>query len=181
MDKHGEKLFDHLKATNENSRWIDVESELAKYSSSGSDPQFQEDYKVLKQSLTEYIRGIKIEPNVHSPAYKMVSAHYVPDAKVISFNYTNSFEVVLSQMHGHDPAQLSNIQYLYGTASGNDIIFGVDDSANIQAGHSFLWKTSSTRYNGRVIAQLLHSADVIHFFGHSLGESDYMYFNVCFF
>ncbi len=161
---------------NVNSRWVDVESELAKYSRSGSHAEFHEEYKLLKQSLMEYIQKVKIVPDASSPAYKMVFAHHQADAKVISFNYTNSFEVVLSHKPGHDPAHLSNIQYIHGTARGNDIIFGVDDSASIIPEHVFLRKSTSLLYNGRNIAQLLISADVIHFFGHSLGESDHMYF-----
>jgi Bacteriophage abortive infection AbiH len=178
-------LFQYLKNVSETSRWIDIEFQLSVYSSKylptklgngGGD--FLSEYKVLKESLMEYILSIDMQIDEESCAYKMVKNHYKPEeSKVVSFNYTNSFDVILDRIVTNSiNISASETRFVHGEAKKGNIIFGVDDSAAIQDSDSFLYKSTSEHYNGREIVKFLQDSDEIYIFGHSLGESDHMYF-----
>jgi Bacteriophage abortive infection AbiH len=178
-------LFKYLKAVNESSRWIDIEAELVKYSLQHSTQKlldgsvFLDEYKLLNKSLMEYILSINImQIDEKSWAYQMVKDYYSQeDSKVVSFNYTNSFDIILDHIGGINPINIPapETQFVHGEAKKGNIIFGVDDSANI-GGDAFLYKSTSKHFNGKEIVNLLQSSDEIYIFGHSLGESDHMYF-----
>jgi Bacteriophage abortive infection AbiH len=177
-------LFQYLKAVSESSRWIDVEAELVKYSSTHSSQKlldgsnFLYEYKLLKKSLMEYILSIDIKIDEKSCAYQMVKNHYShEESTVFSFNYTNSFDVILDHISVKPNNILaSETRFVHGEAKKSNIIFGVDDSAKIQSSDVFLYKSTSEHYNGKEIVEYLRASEEIHIFGHSLGGSDHMYF-----
>jgi hypothetical protein len=170
----GKILFEHLHVVNLESRWIDIELELAALSRNTNDPNFLEQYSELAFSLCSYIKSLNTELDANSRAYKFLRDNYTPDSKILNFNYSNTIEVALRQL-GY-PVNLDSIHYIHGNAESNNIIFGVDDAANINQNHAFLYKSTSNHFNGRHVDSILHSAPSIFFFGHSLGESDHMYF-----
>lgn len=173
----GNKLFDYLHGAHQEPNWIDIEKELEKYSkNNGNDSQgFLRDYKELCKKLKEYIKSINVSSmNVNSEAYKLFTSKYFDDpVTIINFNYTKSVSHIL-ESHGYDHVD-EWIMHVHGSAEIDDIIFGVDDGARIDEEHTFLYKSSSSIYNGKGCINALKEFDTLHIFGHSLGESDHMY------
>jgi hypothetical protein len=174
--KSGNSLFDHLHKININSNWIDIEKELITFSRYYSDKYFLRNYKELCTLLKQYIKNIDLSQiNTNSRAYNLFSNDDTEDqVTIINFNYTetisNIFESKLNREY--DNVKIINI---HGDVKTDEIIFGVDDTAKINEDHTFLYKSSSSIYNGRDCINALKSFKNLHIFGHSLGESDHMY------
>lgn len=174
--KSGNSLFDHLNDININSNWIDIEKELIIFSRNKSGKYFLRDYKELCALLKQYIKNIDLSQiNTHSRAYNLFSNDETEDqVTIINFNYTETISKVFESKlnREYDNVKIINI---HGSVKADEIIFGVDDTANINEDHTFLYKSCSSIYNGRDCINALKSFKKLHVFGHSLGESDHMY------
>ncbi|MCA2483289.1 MULTISPECIES: AbiH family protein [Vibrio] len=173
----GLELFEHLHHVHQGSNWIDIEKELEIFSiKSNSYNYFLSEYKVLCQSLRDYINFIDTSLiDFDSDAYKLFSENELSDFIVINFNYTDSVFNVLKSL-GYDESVRERIIHVHGSVAQKEIIFGVDDKADINRSHTFLYKSTSSIFNGRDCISALNDFDNLHVFGHSLGESDHMYF-----
>lgn len=174
----GNELFDYLNELNNGSNWVDIEKELENYSMNKSgDSKFLSDYKRLCESLKKYIKSIDISSMDHnSEAYKLFSSNELGrDFTVVNFNYTDSVLHILKS-NGYPDTVSDNILHVHGSAEIDEIIFGVDDKARISDQHTFLYKSTSSLYDGKSCIDALEGFQSLHIFGHSLGESDHMYF-----
>lgn len=172
-------LAGHLKATLALQNWVDVEVELANFSSRNSKrPSVKAEYAELRKCLITYIASIDTENmDSRSHAYRLLQNHVVgSDFQIINFNYTNSVETALKQLHVAESDFQDRIRSVHGTCALQDIVFGVDDSASVALDHVFLFKSTAGNFSASGITSLLRTAKVIHFFGHSLGHPDHMYF-----
>ncbi|WP_417528158.1 AbiH family protein [Marinomonas shanghaiensis] len=173
-------LFAHLEEVDK-TNWIDIEKELESYSKSGVETYaFLLEYKKLCEELKSYIKSIELEDvDQSSHAYRLLENISREQFLILNFNYTNSVEVILNSL-GVPPYKIDeSIIHVHGSVKQDDIIFGVDDDARINNEHSFLRKTSSSLYDGEQVMQALNDFERLSIFGHSLGESDHMYFK-CF-
>lgn len=171
------ELFNHLYQVHQNSNWIDIERELGVFSKASSDyHKLLSDYKSLCQSLKDYIKSIDVSSiNLESSAYKLFSENELGDFTVVNFNYTDSVCHILKSL-GYDDKVRERILHVHGSVAQDEIIFGVDDKARINEWHTFLYKSTSSIFNDRGCIDALNNFDSLHIFGHSLGESDHMYF-----
>jgi|TARA_R110001632_G_scaffold35828_4_gene90339 hypothetical protein len=179
LGENGLSLFNHLNEVNQ-SNWIDIEKELAIYSTQGNGGQkFLNEYEKLCEELKSYIKEIKLKDVEHeSYAYKILEEiDWRDDFIILNFNYTNSVSFILSMLDV--PAQVikDSVIHVHGSAISDEIIFGVDDGASIHDDHSFLRKSTSSIYSGRLVRKALKNFKTLSIFGHSLGESDHMYLN----
>ncbi|MFR8357317.1 MAG: AbiH family protein [Parabacteroides sp.] len=77
--------------------------------------------------------------------------------------------------------QKKEIIKVHGSIENKNIIFGVEDKANIKKEHIFLKKSYNINFTPIDISNYLEISDSIIFFGHSLGETDHTYFRDFFF
>lgn len=178
-DEDAASLAAHLKARHEIEGWVDVEAEIASFSASQpSRVTLKLEYTALRDALCSYIQSIdttQIPENSKAfEVFKNLAAS--TPLNVITFNYTRTIEYLIDGLRSHGVNAVADIIHLHGTAKSRDIIFGVDDQSGISDRHSFLFKTRATNFAGRVIREVLEQSSETHWFGHSLGSPDHMYF-----
>lgn len=173
-----------------NMGWIDIEKELATYSKGlskmkmktkedkekwGTDT-FRREYEELKDSLKLYLqnetnRAVTVRDNCKAVR---VLNQLPNDGKIISFNYTDTIERLKRDYYC---SHKGNLLHIHGSLyPPDDIVFGVEDTADIPQEHVFLYKAYSPDKKIREFSQWLSEADKVIFFGYSLGETDRQYF-----
>ncbi|KKB59957.1 AbiH family protein [Parabacteroides goldsteinii] len=155
--------------------WIDIENELKKYSTeTDSQPkQVKQDFKNLSASLIDYLSSLPYDKiNKESIAYQIINDLCKMDIVIIDFNYTPTTKILYPE---------KKIIKVHGSIENKDIIFGVEDMADIKKEHIFLKKSYNINFTPIDISNYLEISDSIIFFGHSLGETDHTYFKDFFF
>lgn len=72
---------------------------------------------------------------------------------------------------------MSNIEYVHGCLSDNSAILGINDQVDtIDGAYDFMRKSFNIHYSSHPVGFDLRDADEVVFFGHSLGDNDYHYF-----
>lgn len=173
----GSGLANHLHAQHDLNNWIDIENELAKCSRNNLE-NLEQEYDDICSALMDYLEGIEY-PRDYWPttrAYDLFEHYKDDEFVVIDFNYTPTTRLLLKHF-GKSDEQIDQILIkIHGSVAKRDIIFGVEDSANIKRQHVFLKKSFSKNFNPRDFKKMLEDAESIAFFGHSLGVTDFMYF-----
>jgi hypothetical protein len=159
--------------------WIDVEAELAGYASTYSNrPTLRDEFDELRNALMSYIASVQDSKTRNTaPALDFIRtiANSV-DPLVFNFNYTNTTRRLLLEFGIAEDQLSQNLRSVHGTCQEKNIVFGIDDQASIPEEHVYLFKSSSQNFSGRSFTKTLQAAAEIHFFGHSLGHPDHMYF-----
>lgn len=158
--------------------WIDIEKHLKLFSSETNFPDSVEEHFVaVKDALITYLKTIDIKAmNKQSEAYKLLSSH-LSDSLVLDFNYTGAAKEIMRECGMHENEISQRLIQVHGSIEKGDIIFGVEDSADIYVEkHIFLKKSAHPNFNGFDITAYIQSHTVLHIFGHSLGETDRTYF-----
>lgn len=177
-------LLKFLSKSYENKRWIDVEIELMEYAKyqyhnpNLSIEEVKKEFCELVHLLKEYLK--KIQENY--TASKWVSQGLqVIDKEVerknllyvLTFNYTYTVENYLSIRRSGGV----EINHVHGILD-DDIVIGVQDDADIPSDFSFLYKSNNVNpSNVANIRKIMDGSKSIIFFGYSLGETDFSYFN----
>ena len=164
--------------------WIDIENEFCNYSNETSYIQdsrenFEKDYIQIKHQLVEYLKSIEYK-DIKKDSYSYKLLEEIKESQkvtILNFNYTNSIETIFKQNNWELNSKIINIIYCHGTIQNDDIIFGVEDSAKIKREHMFLKKSCDIKYPSINVEEHLNREYKIFFIGHSLGKSDYSYFN----
>ncbi|EJG0691278.1 hypothetical protein C4G81_RS16560 [Vibrio parahaemolyticus] len=173
----GNVLFNYLNDVVNVDGWIDVENELVNYSNEPfSETNFVAEYNELCDCLKKYISSIDMSSiDKQSSAFKMLkSIDLSDDFLIINFNYTDSVLHILREQ-GHENVQ-SKILHVHGRVASNEIVFGVDDKAGINPEHVFLYKSYSSIFGEKYDFKNIVDFEHFYFFGHSLGQSDHLYF-----
>ena len=188
-------LAEHLKLCLNNSRWIDIEKELYQYSihlfykvGDNFHPcigkerlikYLRHNYYEICYSLREYLREVtncSVDLN-HKTAYNIISN--VCTAKfstyILTFNYTEIIERI--QREYFPSCNNYDINHIHGSLSNDNIVFGIEDSAEIAKEHVFLYKSYNQVQNINGLIRILKGAENITFFGYSLGQTDHSYFD----
>lgn len=174
----------------ENMGWIDIENELTKYSKQFDrfeltpkigkiqmgEEVFREEYEELKSSLKSYLQEEckgSFCTRQGNPAKRVIDK-LPADSKIISFNYTNIIERLTRDRFC---TSKGNLLHIHGSlAPSDDIVFGVEDSAELSKEHVFLYKAHSRHLKVQEFSDWLNSAERIIFYGYSLGDTDRQYF-----
>jgi hypothetical protein len=149
----------------------------------------KDDYQKLKDALTIYlIRVQKMERNEeggnkaseNSDAAKLFENGSLIDENPNSlsrrrFNKIYTFNYTKTRIH-------PDINYLHGSLENDNIVFGVEDTANLPDGFEYLYKSSSPAYskNTQGLAAEVNNCDELHFFGLSFGYTDDSHFKPLF-
>ncbi len=161
--------------------WIDIENELKIYSNTGPvKDRFILEFKSLKRSLIEYLKTLDYENiNQESPAYRLIEQVSKEPALIIDYNYTPTITNIFTNLNGYFNIVNPNIKHvkIHGSTENKDIIFGVEDSANISPHHIFLKKSVHKNFDRTDYSSLIENCTNLIVFGHSLGETDHSYFS----
>ncbi len=137
------KLSNYLKSKHELQNWIDIENELKIYSKkfARNDKNFKKEFKDLSQALYEYLSKIEISNiDENSQAVRMIrTAIDKGKVLIIDFNYTNTISKISKKFNFNINDEGSNITHIkiHGSLEDNNIIFGVEDDADILPQHIF--------------------------------------------
>lgn len=192
-------LIDFLYGKKFYERWYDIEQALLEYISKRPDGSFvnnveedKRDYVFVCESLVEYLASLFNTGNdleqskmmEKSSAGRLLQRMSSERNIVYSFNYTPIY-LIINAIYGN--ASLETIRVhgkiedktiFKGNLKDNAIILGVEtnDMNDIAPGYSFLLKSNNLAYRSSNIAiDLLNTRNVI-FFGHSLNQMDFGYF-----
>ncbi len=169
----------YLAPASEDSNWIDIENELKKISQSYTSPE--NDYYELCSKLKEYMASITYDTlNRNSHAFNFISTLMGTDFLILDFNYTNTTKLLLKEVGFTDDHISKTLIKVHGSIEEGDIIFGVEDKAEIVPSHVFFKKSFNKTFKGINLFNEADKIETIKIFGHSLGDTDFMYFHKLF-
>ena len=168
--------------------WVDIENEITNYSIKIIKLQHEEKinlttadiknhFKSLKVALIQYLKEVQEQKlNEKSKAFEMIKHEIESTHRIYNFNYTNSIFQV-TDLLGIDRYEIEDKHtYVHGSIENTDIIFGVEDYAEISTEHIFFKKSYNINFGkSDIISNLNYENDLI-LFGHSLGITDSTYF-----
>jgi hypothetical protein len=178
--KADNSLAKYLNARQSLHNWIDIENELKKYSKGQSNnDRFLEDFKGVSSALKEFLNKVNLsEFDREQPAIKTFQSIKDMPTLIIDFNYTDTVSKISDFLDLKIADEDSHFHHLkiHGTLENDDLIFGVEDKADIIPKHIFLKKSVNKSFQPIDFSkEILNSSNFI-IFGHSLGETDHMYF-----
>jgi hypothetical protein len=161
--------------------WIDIEIELKKFSldfhNEFPNNNFEQEYYSLSNALMKYISKIDYNSiNINSSAYELIDNIKQEDFLILDFNYTRSIQTILNQLGVKSINIGERLIKVHGSAEQNYIIFGVEDEADINPNHIFLKKGYNKNFKSINLNHYFSNVIRTYIFGHSLGETDHMYF-----
>lgn len=187
-------LIDYLYGKKFCERWYDIEQALLEYVSRKPDGSFvnneeedKKDYELVCQALVEYFAGIlkalgfkEIKKMRETPAGQVLRALNSSRNIVYTFNYTpieKVFETIYNAtIKVHGEIEIDTIAK--GEINKSHIILGIEtnDLNTIAPGYTFLLKSNNAAFHSSQIALDLLLAKNVIFFGHSLNQMDFGYF-----
>lgn len=183
------ELFSYLEEKANLESWFDLESELGRYIQSvrkessayvttrpGRAKQDRADFKEIVVALIAYLKNVeRKDVNRESIAAKVFSLACRDSAfsKIYSFNYTDLF--ILSRKL--ELLSIPVVEYVHGCLADDSAILGINDTEDTLGGlYDFMRKSFNPHYSSHPVSYDLKTADEVVFFGHSLGDNDYHYF-----
>ena len=179
---YGSNLFRLLSTNRTQSKWFDVEKLMAAYVDPRNRLTFsnrvksdKEFFGQLSVALMSYLKEQQSQEIAKdSTAAKVLLTilalhHYT---KIYSFNYTD-LSLIAKKLGVAYPF---NYEHVHGELANDSAIIGIPDSADVVDNYEFMYKTFSPHYSSHAILFDLLDADEVVFFGHSLGQIDYHYF-----
>lgn len=180
-------VFNLLAAKSSLENWYDIEKQLAIIAHNGLNISnsienhaelldllsiTEESFYQLHSALGQYLSHLSYASIAHnSTAYYLfrVLNKYPSLVQVSSFNYTD-FDLIFP-----DENQL-RVDHIHGRLKDNSLIIGIQDDIEIDSTCNYMIKSFSEHFRSHNLIYDLEDADEIIFFGHSLGETDYHYF-----
>nr|DAL31915.1 MAG TPA_asm: abortive infection protein [Caudoviricetes sp.] len=178
-------LFEYLSKQCELCNWIDIEKELADLASSKDASGYGDEslneaseleertFKLLHTALCDYLNAIDYscirKDSKALDVFKIIAKY--SSVEILSYNYTN-----LYKLESYVGVINSKIDYIHGHINDRSIILGIQDEIDIDDSYCFMIKSFSPHYKSHNVRAKLLNADEIIFFGHSLGSTDYHYF-----
>lgn len=183
------ELFGYLEKKANLERWFDLESELARYIQTirkessayvttrpGRAKQDRADFKEIVEALIAYLKNVeRKDVNCDSIAAKVFRLACWDSAfsKIYSFNYTD-LEKLSEKLN---LAGVPIVEYVHGCLANDSAILGINDTEDTLGGlYDFMRKSFNPHYSSHPVSYDLKTADEVVFFGHSLGDNDYHYF-----
>jgi len=180
------KLGKYLYHILNNQNWVDIEIELYNYchhmynanNTQGENlyEDFKEDYLTLcdclKKYLTRIMKGKLSTDNYAVNLIKDLCNSQGAPLDVITFNYTDTLERLSDNPYSTIKLK---VHHVHGSLDSN-IVFGVEDSADLRAPQVYLYKSYSQYKDLRPFRELLPYYKNIVFYGYSLGDTDKQYF-----
>ncbi|MFB6342870.1 AbiH family protein [Saccharicrinis sp. FJH62] len=180
LAEKGNSLVNYLEQQNSLLNWIDIENELKKYSSkiAKDDKGFFYEFVELSMSLSKYLKTIKLDSfDRNNHGFKLINKLKDYTLLIIDFNYTDTVIRLVEEIIDEDSNQLIDLVKIHGSIAEDNIIFGVEDQASIKSEHVFLKKSVNKNFKAIDFNLPIEQCSNFFVFGHSLGETDHMYFS----
>lgn len=188
--KRYESLSKYLRQKKYLHNWVDIEVELANYckviyklkvreSKIRLKEELRRDYNDLKSGLKKYLSKLEVPTlDIHTDNYALNLVQDLCEWQnssldTISFNYTETLERI--QKAKPLPPIDVRVYHIHGSLR-TDIVFGVDDGADLEREEVYLYKSYSQYKNTRALNMLLNQYTNVVFFGYSMGWTDRQYF-----
>lgn len=170
--------------------WFDIEEILGKYENSMGNfrpvelnfqkfnPTASNDkalFQLLCTGLKNYLKQEQTKSLVkNSPAGRILKgiAKNGFFQKVYTFNYTD-LSVIADKLE-IDLGSI-DIEHIHGSLK-DGIVLGVPENIKLSPEYDFMYKTSSEFYGSHPLPYSLDKASEVVFFGHSMSDNDYFYF-----
>ena len=183
-------LYKYLNEKSRIEKWFDLEGELAKYlerlgrsllptyisSAFKIAKEDNSDFVIIVDAMITYLSKTQGQIINHkSLAAKIFSLACSDSAfsKIYSFNYTDLVELAKTLKLESIPC----VEYVHGCLTDHSAILGINDQVNtIDGAFDFMRKSFNSHYASHPVSYDLKDADEVIFFGHSLGDNDYHYF-----
>lgn len=183
------QLYGYLNQKSQIEKWFDLEGELANYVQKAAKiiPAFRkcipvtaiedaQDFRIIVASMISYLQSVQsknVNPDTLAAKVFSLACKNSSFSKIYSFNYTDLNRVArLLQL-----PEMSNIEYVHGCVADNSAILGINDQVDtIDGAYDFMRKSFNPHYSSHPVGFDLRDADEVVFFGHSLGDNDYHYF-----
>ena len=178
LTNEGNLLAQYLSLKSNLNNWVDIEKEITNFSKVNNDEFIivKKYFIELKSALVDYLREAQNDAiNEKSKAFEMIKNEIETTDFIFNFNYTDSV-FRIAKILGIDDDLKSKHSYVHGSIENNNIIFGVQDDADIHSSHIFLKKAYSINFGKSDIGKFLTSGHDLILFGHSLGITDSSYF-----
>ena len=179
----------YLNKKNNLNRWVDIEAEITNYSKeitklkdstniTLSPLEIKNDFIDLKNTLIKYLREEQTKTiNKESIAYKMIQDEISSTDIIYNFNYTDTIFQVSDLLCIEKNIIEEKHIYVHGSIIDGDIIFGVEDKAEVSSEHIFFKKSHHINCGKSNIMKDLNITNDLILFGHSLGVTDSTYFS----
>lgn len=177
-------IFDYLSLKGrDKENWIDIEQELVTLATSmyaynknvrrRASKKEEETFELLHKQLCSYLKSIDYSNINNSTSLQLLRVLCkCANVEIISYNYTD-----LHKLESHIQCQLNMpIDHVHGKIEDESIILGFEDDIEIDNSYAFMIKSFSPHYKSHNVRQKLLEANEVIFFGHSLGSTDYHYF-----
>ena len=130
-------------------------------------------FELLHKQLCLYLKSIDYSNINNSTSLQLLRVLCkCANVEIISYNYTD-----LHKLESHLQCQLNMpIDHVHGKIEDESIILGFEDDIEIDNSYAFMIKSFSPHYKSHNVRQKLLEANEVIFFGHSLGSTDYHYF-----
>lgn len=176
----GNFLASYLEKEYKPQLWFDVENKLKEYSNNQNaveEINFEQDFMALSDALKNYLNNLTYD-NLDETAYsfKLLKAIQNENFLILDFNYTRTTEIILLKLGLEKQKIDERLIKVHGSVDDPEVIFGTEDDAIIKPKHIFLKKSYNPHFKAIDINQNLENIQNIYIFGHSLGETDHMYF-----
>ena len=183
------QLCSYLNQKSQIEKWFDLEGELANYVQKAAKiiPVFRtcipvtaiedaQDFRIIVASMISYLQSVQsknVNPDTLAAKVFSLACKNSSFSKIYSFNYTDLNRVARQLQL----PEMSNIEYVHGCVADNSAILGINDQVDtIDGAYDFMRKSFNPHYSSHPVGFDLRDADEVVFFGHSLGDNDYHYF-----
>ncbi|WP_288874180.1 AbiH family protein [uncultured Bacteroides sp.] len=171
-------------------QWIDIEQELLTLATlkkkvrnhkgnlvdglNKANIDLEYTFDCLLTELCNYLQSLDYNNiKINSTALKILKAVVsYPNSEIISYNYTDIMRLAPIIKTAID----CPIEYVHGSLRDRSIILGFQDDVEIDKSFCFMIKSFNPNFRSHNVRAKLLDADEIIFFGHSLGSTDYHYF-----
>lgn len=168
-------------------KWLDLENLLGTYAEDASAKggitieKDKSDFYKLKKSFSDYLSSITLDPAlIEDSTAALLLKHFISkklsEDRLFSFNYTNLklFAVKCSIN------SFFLYSHIHGSLNKDNIVLGFGDNVKDIKGYNFMRKSFDPGYMPpNIINQLMNSSTAV-FYGVSMGDIDYAYFDAYF-
>lgn len=183
------QLYSYLNQKSQIEKWFDLEGELANYVQKAAKiiPAFRkcipltaiedaQDFRIIVASMISYLQSVQsknVNPDTLAAKVFSLACKNSSFSKLYSFNYTDLNRVARQLQL----PEMSNIEYVHGCVADNSAILGINDQVDtIDGAYDYMRKSFNPHYSSHPVGVDLRDANEVIFFGHSLGDNDYHYF-----
>lgn len=182
-NNHSGSILHHLERCRDLTDWFDLEYQIGVYASgTATRGDSKRSRDINREYFQKMVDGFKmylleatkapINSNCVAAIVLKAILKNLNFSAIYTFNYT-SLDNICQQL---DLQSRIVYEYVHGSLQDESIIIGAPEDVDVNEGYEFLYKTFNEHYSSNSLIHDLRDAKEVVFFGHSLGPTDYHYF-----